>query len=103
MPSTLERLSHWYQAQCDGDWEHSYGVKIDTLDNPGWTVSIDLAGTALADVSFAEIVVGESDSESSRWMTCRKNGAKFEAFCGPELLDEVLNTFLAWAEPRLAG
>jgi Immunity protein 53 len=103
MPSTLSRLAEWYRAQCDGVWEHSYGVKIDTLDNPGWTLSIDLAGTALADVTFPEIKVGDSDVESSRWMTCRKKGVVFEAFCGPELLEEVVNVFLDWAELRTAG
>jgi|SRR5450432_3145036 Immunity protein 53 len=103
MPSTFQRLAGWYQAQCDGVWEHSYGVKIDTLDNPGWTLNIDLAGTALAEVTFAEVKVGDSDSESTRWMTCRKKGVVFEAFCGPELLEDVLNVFLDWAELRTAG
>ncbi len=31
MPSTLERLCSWYSQKCNGDWEHSYGVSIDTL------------------------------------------------------------------------
>ncbi|WP_327048834.1 immunity 53 family protein [Microbispora sp. NBC_01189] len=22
-------LQRWYAAQCDGEWEHAYGVKID--------------------------------------------------------------------------
>ncbi|MFK0239099.1 Imm53 family immunity protein, partial [Streptomyces vinaceus] len=29
------------------DWEHEWGVKIATLDNPGWTVEIDLEETDL--------------------------------------------------------
>ena len=40
----LQLLQEWYVAQCDGDWEHSYGVKIDTLDNPGWSLKVDLVG-----------------------------------------------------------
>nr|TKK07812.1 hypothetical protein SrhCFBP13529_11555 [Stenotrophomonas rhizophila] len=43
----LDRLQKWYADQCDGDWEHSFGIRIDTLDNPGWTVSVDLTDTAL--------------------------------------------------------
>ncbi|MBS1660912.1 MAG: hypothetical protein JST68_07650 [Bacteroidetes bacterium] len=23
----------WHLEQCDGEWEHEYGVKIETLDN----------------------------------------------------------------------
>lgn len=38
-------LQEWYSANCNGDWEHQYGVKINTLDNPGWEVVIDLADT----------------------------------------------------------
>ncbi len=36
--AALSRLQRWYSAQCDGDWEHGLGVRIETLDNPGWMV-----------------------------------------------------------------
>jgi hypothetical protein len=32
----LNELQVWYGAQCNGSWEHTYGIKIETLDNPGW-------------------------------------------------------------------
>ena len=35
----LYLLQRWYVAQCDGEWEHAYGVEIGTLDNPGWSIS----------------------------------------------------------------
>jgi|26BtaG_2_1085354.scaffolds.fasta_scaffold02406_2 methionyl-tRNA synthetase len=41
----LEWLDEWYESNCDGDWEHYYGIKIVTLDNPGWDVTIDLEST----------------------------------------------------------
>ena len=40
MADLLKVLQQWYQSKCDGTWEHMYGVEIDTLDNPGWTVSL---------------------------------------------------------------
>lgn len=40
-------LQEWYTNNCDGEWEHDYGVQIKTLDNPGWLVTIDLYGTEL--------------------------------------------------------
>ena len=40
-------LQNWYHSNCDGGWEHLYGVKIDTLDNPGWSVAIDLEDTEI--------------------------------------------------------
>ena len=52
MDDPLKALMEWYAAQCDGSWEHDYGIKIDTLDNPGWYLEIDLTDTPLQDVPF---------------------------------------------------
>ncbi len=38
-------LQNWYLNQCDSDWEHDYGIRIETLDNPGWNIKIDLEET----------------------------------------------------------
>lgn len=88
------QLQAWYAAQCDGEWEHSYGVSIETLDNPGWSVSIDLAGTPLAHRAFQELRDVEHDVD---WIHCRVAGGRFEGRCGPALLHRVLESFLAWS------
>jgi hypothetical protein len=41
----LPRLQRWYHSQSDGTWEHASGVRIETLDNPGWSLKVDLRGT----------------------------------------------------------
>jgi hypothetical protein len=33
--SILPKLQTWYTEECNGDWEHQFGVDIGTLDNPG--------------------------------------------------------------------
>ncbi len=38
----LGELQGWFLAHCNGDWEHSHGVSIATLDNPGWSIEINL-------------------------------------------------------------
>jgi len=43
--SSLTWLQGCYMSNCNGDWEHLYGVRIETLDNPGWTLRVELAGT----------------------------------------------------------
>jgi len=43
--TNLEKLQNWYIQQIDGDWKHTYGIKIDTLDNPVWLLEVDLAET----------------------------------------------------------
>lgn len=40
-------IQNWFQNQCNSDWEHDYGIKIETLDNPGWSIEIDLNDTNL--------------------------------------------------------
>jgi hypothetical protein len=47
MVTTLRRFSDWYRSQCNDTWEHQYGIRIDSLDNPGWSVTISLTGTPL--------------------------------------------------------
>ena len=39
--SEITWIEQWYQRQCDGNWEHQHGIKVETLDNPGWHVEID--------------------------------------------------------------
>jgi hypothetical protein len=43
----LTQLERWYLSQCDGDWEHTHGIVIGTLDNAGWSLTIDLLETPL--------------------------------------------------------
>lgn len=91
----LERLQRWYLAQCNGDWEHSWGLEVHTLDNPGWGLKIDLAETELADRSFAQV---ETDRSNNDWLRCWVGKQAFEIACGPLNLVEGLEIFLDWAE-----
>lgn len=87
----LARLQRWYVAQCDGDWEHSWGVTIETSDNPGWVVTIDLAETDWADLSIPGR--GETRSEQD-WFHVKVEQGKFQGVGGPLNLDEILTRFL---------
>ncbi len=96
MKSTLQRLSAWYSQQCNGDWEHGFGFKISTLDNPGVAVDIDLRDTPLEAVPFAE---RKDDYESTdHWMLCRRNADTFEGRGAPDRLEDIIEEFLRWAE-----
>lgn len=96
MTSTLQRLCKWYRSQCDGEWEHTWGVKLETLDNPGWRVEIDLQGTQLEDVPFD----GHEDRyrHDTEWIRCWREDQTFNIACGPERLEEGLRVFLDWAD-----
>ncbi len=72
--NVIKELQIWYASHCNGEWEHSFGVGIDTLDNPGWWVKINLTGTELEGRKFQPIRHGISDDEKStesEWMTCQ--------------------------------
>jgi Immunity protein 53 len=93
----LYLLQRWYVAQCDSEWEHSYGVSIDTLDNPGWTLRIDLAGTRLAGTTRDWSKVERSEHD---WLHWRVHDDRYEAACGPTNLNEAIVTFLDLAGAR---
>ncbi|ANI89339.1 hypothetical protein A9P82_08560 [Arachidicoccus ginsenosidimutans] len=52
--NSLVIIQNWFQSNCNGDWEHDFGIKIETLDNPGWCVTIDLEDTPLENLSVNE-------------------------------------------------
>lgn len=91
--STLKWLENWYFQQCDGDWEHGYGVKIDTLDNPGWSVKINLEGTELEDKSFNTLELEKTEED---WIHCRIKEGWFEGFGGAFNLEDILSVFKDW-------
>ena len=94
--SALRRLQRWFQAQCDGDWEHGEGIVIETLDNPGWSLKVSLADTPLEHKAFAEL---KRDYESeTEWLTCFLRDGKFTGACGPQKLEEMIEVFLTWAD-----
>lgn len=95
--SVLDSLVSWYQSCCDGDWEHQYGVKIDTLDNPGWTLSADLQGTRRAGVEVAYKLVERTEHD---WVAVEVAGDTFRAHGGPGNLAEMLALFAAFVEGR---
>lgn len=100
----LAWLMRWYLSQCDDDWEHSYGVTVGTLDNPGWTLTINLKDTPLEGGPFERATFGEpaDDLEEWRrtgsWWVAEVRAGNFEAACGPLDLDLVIGVFRGWAE-----
>lgn len=98
--STLPDLHAWYHAQCNGDWEHSHGVRIETTDNPGWHVRIDLAETLLEEHPFAHVRDGDPEDgrDPDNWIDCKVEDCRFVGHGGPDHLDTILRTFIDWAQ-----
>ena len=94
--SALVGLQSWYASHCDGEWEHSFGIRIETLDNPGWWLEIDLIDTDVLHREFEPIRRGDPLHEV-RWLYCRVENAKFIGTGGSHCLEEMAMVFLTWA------
>jgi hypothetical protein len=91
MSDVITKVQNWYVSQCNGDWEHTHGVSIDTLDNPGWTVKIDLKNTPWEKVHFEELIFDRAPND---WVRCKKEGGQFKGCGDPSKLEFILNYFL---------
>lgn len=89
-------LQRWYEENCTDEWQHFYGIKIETLDNPGWLVEIDIAETNLENKPFNTI---EYNLESEKdWIHCEIKNNVFKGACSLNNLIEIINIFKEWVE-----
>jgi hypothetical protein len=91
--SALNILEEWFLQNCDGDWEHSYGIQIETLDNPGWFVTIDLEETFC---ETKELVPQAIERSTTDWFYCRVRNKRFEGAGGVKNLNDILQFFYQW-------
>jgi hypothetical protein len=99
--NTLARLQTWYSRQCNGEWENSHGITIQTCDNPGWWVKINLAGTPLRKQPFAGVTEGVDAQRypvSSSWLSCYMEDGTWHGAGNEARLEQILEVFLTWAE-----
>lgn len=93
-------VQSWYQSNCNGDWEHSYGIRVDTLDNPGWSVTIDLKGT---DLEHEAMQPTSRDDGPDDWIRLEVKDYKFLGHGAPNKLASILRGFREWALSIQAG
>ena len=91
----IEWINNWYSSQCDGDWEHSYGIKIETLDNPGWIIKIDLSETPYQKKVFANV---DEDNGDDDWIKCFLRDGQYIGVGDPTKLEKILLIFKMWIE-----
>ena len=86
----MEKLQQWYARECNGDWEHSFGIKIETLDNPGWLVTIDLTETYWETLRIAR---SREDRNDHDWVQHEIVNCQFIGCGGINNLAEILSRF----------
>lgn len=76
-----------------GGCEHDYGVSIETLDNPGWFLKLDLPETAMDGLMFPQREVHRSEHD---WFVAQVVEDRFEVACGPRNLGDAIHQFRLW-------
>ena len=106
MTDELSWLQRWYSAHSDGEWEHGAGITIKTIDNPGWSMTIQVEGTELESASFEPV---KTDVSETDWVRCRvaerEQGKpltyrRFEAHGGASNLNDIIGVFRTWVETQ---
>ena len=96
----VEFLQSWFQAQANGEWERVRGVTIETLDTPGWMVTIDLAGTQLDGRMMTSI---QKERSQSDWLVCEVEQNQFRGQGDSQKLVAILDIFQRWASASSTG
>ena len=91
--SNIKWLEKWYEHNCNGQWEHLYGIKIETLDNPGWHVEINLEGTEYVNLKQKKLI---RDMGSNDWINCSIAKGAFNGYGDCMKLEEIIETFKKW-------
>ena len=98
--STLLRLQDWFAQHCNGEREHQFGITIESCDNPGWWVKIDLTATPLEQQTFTPIYENVDERGFQKgpcWLACYVQDRVWNGAGDETKLERILNTFLNWA------
>jgi hypothetical protein len=86
----VEWLQKWYSDRCNGDWEHTYGIEIGNIDNPGWSLTVDLVDTHL-EMTEIPYTLWEVDEEN--WLGYSIMSKEFNGACDPTRLNRLIEVF----------
>ncbi len=93
--NNIKWLQSFFSNCCDGDWEHQYGIKITTIDNPGWAIDVNLNDTFWENIPYEKFSVDRNDED---WIVCSVKKSTFKIRCGIGNLGEGIEIFRAWVE-----
>ena len=80
-------IDQWFERMCDNDWEHQGGITIQTTDNPGWVIIINL-DDIIIDKDAALRLLNNDDAHVEAHYFPEKN--TYHVFCEPLNLEKAL-------------
>lgn len=102
LDANLKRLSDWFAAQLDGEWEY-YPPQIFLVSDSCqavWRVSVPIKGTELEDRYFKPVITGRREFKSA-WIRCEVANGTYQAMGDLDRLSLMLQIFLDWAQARV--
>lgn len=94
----IDWLQNWFYVQCDGNWEHEYSVRIETIDNPGWNIEIDLPIQISDSITPQEWQLFELSNDN--WVGYRIDNNIFSASGDPKKLNLMILIFKELVENK---
>ena len=91
----LEWLEDWYQQQCNGEWEHRQGMRLEPLEKSGWLLTIDLSGTSAVNARPQQLRL---ETQGGGWLACSIAGTCFKGSGDPRKLEQIIGVFRRWVE-----
>lgn len=88
---TLQWLMSWYNEQCNNVWDSSMGVTINTLDNPGWDIYIDVKNTSLNKHEI--LYTSDPWDEKGNWYGYSIREGIFNGYGDPDKLSILILSF----------
>jgi len=100
--NTMQLLQSWYASQCNGEWEHTCGVRIVTSDNPAWNVTISLVGTSAEGKNIPPFRSPDYSKNDEDWVDCRlsDDGNEFWGVGDQHKLEFIIQYFLKYASAK---
>ena len=95
MSDNLLWLLNWSHAHYNEKLGINKGIKISTIDNPGWSLKVSLIETEFEYQSFKAIEINRSDDN---WIYCSVEEKIFKGYGGSFNLPEILEIFREWVE-----
>ena len=101
MIDLISKIQNWYKINCNGDWEHRYGISISTLDNPGWSIQLDLTETPLEGIDYKQAY--QNPEQEHDWFYFQTKGNILDIACSPENLTTIFQIFFDQILPNYAN
>ncbi len=89
-------LMYWFWSQCNGDWEHEYGIVLDTTSEGKWKLDISISNSILDGVEF---ISNDFIANAGNEVECKFDNQSLVVYADTQNIIRVLQSFRAWAEP----